>query len=333
MVKLTSTINQTYGKRNTYKGLKFGIEIEMEGRNLPEKDTTCNQTEGVWSYHQDGSLRGESAEYVFTTPLNRDKAHKAVDDLFKLFDSHRSRLEPSYRTSTHVHVNVSDLTWIKVCNLITLWCIVETLAISWCAPRRSGNLFCIPFSASSDSLTALSYGLENYNQHPDLNEQRLKYAALNIYTLRKFGTLEFRALEGLSSPDKLYVWLDFIENLYNRALEYDNPQSIMREFSANWNENFAKSLLGSLWEPLSKNKTLNEIMSSMQEGVWVAQDLAYNLDWSVQEKQEEEPVSVLKKTKTINWDELVEQVIQAPVAEENRLPWVAPRPIEDDMEF
>jgi hypothetical protein len=107
----------------------------------------------------------------------------------------------------------------------------------------------------------------------------------------------------------------------------------MQEFSANWNENFAKSLLGSLWEPLSKNKTLNEIMSSMQEGVWVAQDLAYNLDWSVQEKQEEGPVPVLKKIKTINWDELVEQVIQAPVAGENRLPWVAPRPIEDDMEF
>jgi hypothetical protein len=150
--------------------------------------------------------------------------------------------------------------------------------------------------------------------------------------LRKFGTLEFRALEGLSSPDKLYVWLDFIENLYNRALDYDNPQSIMREFSANWNENFAKSLLGSLWEPLSKNKTLNEIMSSMQEGVWVAQDLAYTLDWSVQEKQNEEPVPVLKKIKTINWEEL-EQVIQAPVAGENRLLRVAPLPIEDDMEF
>jgi hypothetical protein len=176
-------------------------------------------------------------------------------------------------------------------------------------------LFCIPFSASSDSLTALSYGLENYNQHPDLNEQRLKYAALNIYTLRKFGTLEFRALEGLSSPDKLYVWLDFIENLYDRALDYDNPQSIMREFSANWNENFAKSLLGSLWEPLSKNKTLKEIMSSMQEGVWVAQDLAYNLDWSVQEKQEEEVAAAQALRYRIFYEEM------------------GARPIEDDMEF
>ena len=50
-------------KRPT-KGL-VGIEIEVEGSKLP-KETEF----GPWTYHQDGSLRGEdNAEYVLSSPI------------------------------------------------------------------------------------------------------------------------------------------------------------------------------------------------------------------------------------------------------------------------
>lgn len=45
----------------------YGIEIEVEGVNLP---AVANN---VWTTTHDGSLRGESAEYVLKKPLDIDK--------------------------------------------------------------------------------------------------------------------------------------------------------------------------------------------------------------------------------------------------------------------
>jgi hypothetical protein len=149
--------------------------------------------------------------------------------------------------------------------------------------------------------------LRSFQKEPDLSEARCKYSALNIYTLRKFGTLEFRALEGLAEPEKLYTWLKFLENLYFVALEYQDPTTILQEFSMYWNEQFVSKLLGPLSDWALKKHGLNAIMTSMQEGVWVVQDLVYALDWGVKEKVAPKNEEYIELVKEPNLDEPIAQ--------------------------
>jgi hypothetical protein len=55
----------------------IGLEIEVEANNLPDR---------VPGFHReyDGSLRGESAEFVFRGPVGRKEAEDRVQELVKM---------------------------------------------------------------------------------------------------------------------------------------------------------------------------------------------------------------------------------------------------------
>ena len=53
---------------------EIGIEVEVEGRGLPNAVTG-------WNVVPDGSLRGESAEYVLRQPVPRDKYEDTLNNL------------------------------------------------------------------------------------------------------------------------------------------------------------------------------------------------------------------------------------------------------------
>jgi hypothetical protein len=283
-INLTKTVASLFGaSRYRPKGLRFGVEVEMEGAGLPDAEDLIPG----WSFHRDGSLRGESGEYVFDSPKTLTESRKLIEDLFAHFRNIGSVLKPSYRTSTHVHVNVSDLTWGKVANIITIWAMVEKAALAWCAPRRDGNLFCIPFYVSpqpiSDFIEFTVTGL------CDFKENRLKYSSLNLYTLRKFGTLEFRTLEGLSNPGKLFKWLNFLEALYTEALSFKNPTHILTTYSEEGRPAFIRRILSQIYS--SDENGDGWSWDSVQDGVWVIQELAYVFDWGQEVEQEEAPAA------------------------------------------
>src|SRR5690606_7279420 len=78
----------------------FGIEIEVEGARFPIVP--------AWEKKTDGSLRGESAEYVLSHPLDKEPAVEALNALAKAFAENKTVRNYSYRTSVHVHVNVQN---------------------------------------------------------------------------------------------------------------------------------------------------------------------------------------------------------------------------------
>src|SRR5690242_19109605 len=91
------------GTRET-SGDKFGLELELEGRNVAMADVAVKG----WGRHQDGSLRGESVEYTTIGAVTFENAKKLVTDLFKKFEENKVKIKDSIRTSTHVHLNFSD---------------------------------------------------------------------------------------------------------------------------------------------------------------------------------------------------------------------------------
>lgn len=213
-----------------YKGIQFGIECEVEGNRLPEVIPG-----GFWHIEHDGSLRG-GLEYIFSKPMEKEKSINALKLLFKTFDQNKTVLDYSFRTSTHVHVNVGDLELNKVMNIVFLYTLVEDLFVQFCAEHRQGNRFCLRFKEANHLYGVVEKILRDYKAYgmddaiANISQDQTKYGALNLYTLRKYGTLEFRSLEGTNDIDKITKWLTAIENIVNVGQRYESIADLHDNF-------------------------------------------------------------------------------------------------------
>ena len=104
---------------------EVGLEIEVEGSRL------VNVLGSYWAVHQDGSLRpnngGEALEYVLQKPTARDNVYKFLVYLEKKLQANNAIINPSPRTSVHVHLNAQDQTILGVYNNIVLYLLLNNL--------------------------------------------------------------------------------------------------------------------------------------------------------------------------------------------------------------
>ena len=215
--------------RPTYTGVMFGVECEIEGRGLIGSQNL------KWKTEHDGSLR-DGLEYVFRGALNPLESRLALAELFGELKKAKAQLNYSFRTSTHVHLNVDDLDSTKVNQIIFLYTLVEDLFANFCDENRRGNRFCLRFKEAANLYGVFSKMIQE-EEHPNyiarLEQNNLKYAALNLHTLAKYGTLEFRSLEGTNDQVKIDRWLKVIENLYNVAIRFESIAQLHEVFTAN----------------------------------------------------------------------------------------------------
>src|ERR1022692_268232 len=106
------------GKGNTETRL-IGLEVEVEGTNLPRDIFR------FWAIHDDGSLRGEdNAEYVLRNPLSREAFGDALNYLDMKFQRAETTVNAtSDRTSVHVHLNARHWTFRQAMTFWTLYVI------------------------------------------------------------------------------------------------------------------------------------------------------------------------------------------------------------------
>lgn len=93
----------------------LGVEVEVE--TLKGELPRIHDDLAAWNVTHDGSLRGESAEYVFKEPLGP-------------------------RASVHVHVNVLEMTKQQLDNFLYSYLLLEDVLMSFCGEGREGNRFC-----------------------------------------------------------------------------------------------------------------------------------------------------------------------------------------------
>ena len=128
------TVREWMRVRNTEGDV--GIEVEVEGNNLPHIDE-------YWNVTHDGSLRGEALEYVFKRPLELSKAKEALDYLGHHLSKKNVSVLDSGRCGVHVHINCQKLSIVELYNFFTLNFILEDLLTAFCGESRVGNLFCL----------------------------------------------------------------------------------------------------------------------------------------------------------------------------------------------
>lgn len=206
-----------YGKQHTmpvdHPNDLVGIEIEVEGLQAPP------YLDYYWNHKTDGSLRNYGAEYA-SIPLRAEQVETALWYLKKSVIESHSRNLPSFspRTSTHVHVNVRDLSWEHIYNFVLLYAIFERHFFLQTNKERERGIFCVPLYRT-DMLRKLK-PIEDCSGH------WYKYAAINLCTIigsgdmKAFGTIEFRHMHGTWDAETLVPWINNILTLKKAAKQF-----------------------------------------------------------------------------------------------------------------
>lgn len=194
------------------EGALLGIEIELEGEALPEEVQD-------WRVENDGSLRGESKEYVFPRPTDRKEAELKLKRLnLTLLRNNNTKIYDTGYAGIHVHVNVLDMTPEDVLKFAFLYYTVEELALRFCGENRTGNLFCLPLSAANYPLRLVRQAFSE-QELVVLNDDDIRYASLNWKALPQYGSLEFRGFRSTTDRKDILAWVDILLEMRAKALE------------------------------------------------------------------------------------------------------------------
>ena len=70
------------------------------------------------------------------------------------------------------------------------------------------------------------------NEHPyrsKIFHDNLRYSALNLSAVKKFGSMEFRLFPAVSVPDNLDVWIDSLNNIRLYSLKFNTLSALKKE--------------------------------------------------------------------------------------------------------
>lgn len=248
---------------------EVGIEIEMEGRNLPVDSVVSNTAS--WKGTTDGSLRGESsAEYVLSKPVRRDKVSTVLKELQDYLASEKAKLIPSDNAGVHVHINVQQLTFKQVVNFAILYFIFEDLLVKFCGTSREGNLFCLRVKDAEALLWALRQCILE-GSFRKLQDNSYRYASLNFTSLSKYGSLEFRSMRSVDDFSVISTWVELLLRVKDASREYEEASDIIASASQSGFSRFFTQVFGG-YSDLLHCKELDEIVLA---GLRRVQDVAY----------------------------------------------------------
>lgn len=247
---------------------EIGIEIEMEGSRLPQIDTA------FWRTVSDGSLRGESFEYVSQNPIPFSEAQEALDELWGEFRRWEARLTPSHRCGVHVHVNCQRYNFLQIYTFACLYMVFEIPLVRWCGPDRECNLFCLRAKDAEALVLAMADArrVENFTH---LCSDVFRYSGINFSALRKYGSLEFRSMRTTDNPEDVLNWVRLIRCIKDTAEKYSSPEAIVENFSKLGAEKFFEDTFGDLHRMLIYPGIINDITDSLR----IIQSIAYAKQW------------------------------------------------------
>lgn len=260
------TIRQNYSLKK-YDG-DVGIEIEVEGKGLQPPPP-------LWAAIHDGSLRGESIEYVTKTPVFREAIDSRLQGLSKCLEDGGAEVFNSLRAGVHVHVNVQELTHTQTITFATAYYLLEEVLLAECGDGREGNSFCMNVSDADGVLRAVDLSVRG-GDFKGLNSDGIRYSSLNWKPVTMYGSLEFRGLGTPKDFGKIGVWAKILLSILDYSLQYEHPSDIIQQFSYMRTEELLKRCLGQFAEPYLRNKNFEGLMF---RGMRNAQDLAFMTDW------------------------------------------------------
>ena len=182
----------------------FGIEVEIEYRD----DIPSFGYNQCWSKIADHSLR-DGVEYV-SKVLVLDKLDSAIAALGDVFEEDG----PTPRMSTHVHLNCTHMPIFNIYQGIINYYLLEPLLIESQGVYRKGNIFCLSLEETYGLVEEISNSLNGGRFFYHFDEPLYKYGAVNLASVQKRGTVEFRFLKGSRSAQDIKDSVNTVFHLF-----------------------------------------------------------------------------------------------------------------------
>ena len=210
-----------------------GIEVEAEniissnrGWRRRDLDTSLY----FWNIDEDGSLRNSGAEFI-SRKLRGSDIKTALGELSKALNEQKITPVFSDRTSIHIHSDVRAMDYTHLTNFLSLYMFCEPFLFYIGGWKRKDNSYCVPFwndfrkqellagmctCSPAEGPEKLITWIDSFN----------KYDALNLYSISRKGTLEFRHHEGTLDINRIYNWAKIILTLFKISEELDKQELI-----------------------------------------------------------------------------------------------------------
>lgn len=178
----------------------FGVEVELEGLGL-DRESRCNMTDlGVreyrdrWRAVHDGTLRNGGVEFVSlgvqTQKQIRASLHRMMRELYDRHD-----ISESFRTSSHIHVDVRDLSTAQVMVFFLNLVNREDELFQVGGAGRERSPFCVPCNnpvGIIGSLDQINYQRGNRARLYTTRTIGQKYNSFNTTAIGRLGSIELR---------------------------------------------------------------------------------------------------------------------------------------------
>ena len=242
----------------------LGIEIEMEGNRLEPPAIK------YWDVKPDGSLRGEAAEYVLRQPCMLGQEEQRLKTLIDTLEKHGSNLVPSERCGVHIHINCQQLWHTEVLNFVLCYLILEDLMAGYCGDDRVGNLFCLRGRDAEYLIDQFCHAAVR-GSFRGMMVNDLRYSGLNMTSLKKFGSVEFRTLGTPKDLMSITIWIRMLLAIKKFSAQFDEPIDIIESISAGGAVEFLRQALGDDAPRVERG----DAEASIMDGIRRVQDIAY----------------------------------------------------------
>lgn len=220
-----------------------GVEIEVEGKGLKEVFTD------VWKTEIDGSLRGRypntCAEFILARPIPVGAVEAAIINLKEELKG--AEFDFSYRTSVHTHVNVQHLEFQQLLAMLYTYYLLEEPLMTFAGKKRKGNNFCLRLQDAEGVLNVVTKLFEFGEQGTMyVKPDQVRYSAMNIEALRKYGSVEFRGMEGNIDEKRIQKLCTALVRIREYGVKQDTPEAVYERFSELGSIPFMQEVLGDI---------------------------------------------------------------------------------------
>jgi len=248
---------------------QVGIEVEAE-TNRPMFNRDFAEIEKHWKLEKDGSLKKNGVEFVLNKPIFFHQVSPYVGKLLSDIDDQGVKINKSIRAGVHIHLNMQTQTMEELFKLVLCYYIFEPLLTRFSGDGREGNLFCLRAKDAAFQIQKIEDVFED-GVINNLYTNELRYSSLNLQSLFKFGTVEFRSLATVPDLSNIPVWCEIIHKLRDFSFSQKDYWEIVAKLSGEGYENYTKTAFGEdLWEVLNYDGAEVDMVESCRNVQYLA---------------------------------------------------------------
>ena len=219
---------------------RFGVEIEFVGVNREElaraisaQGVDCvvegynHQTQSHWKIVTDASCG-----YEMVSPILQGES--GFFDLKIVMDTMTGMgCRVNRQTGVHVHLEAVDLTALDVKNIVKRYSDNETEIDQWFPNSRRGNnnTYCQSVARGIGEIGSNDFILDTQSAADAAGAVRTRFTKVNLASLTRYGTIEFRQHAGSTDYAKISNWILFLQHFVEQSRKVKagaGPSSLVR---------------------------------------------------------------------------------------------------------